>query len=118
MRFFVPVKTVNPLNGTHRHWRAVAAGRRRQREAVVRSWLADLSAEARACERGGPFAITLTRCSSGTLDGDGLQAALKTIRDQVADCLGFRNDADPALTWIYAQRKCARGVFGVEVEIK
>lgn len=62
--------------------------------------------------------VTITRISSGTLDGhDNLRGAVKAIVDGVADAFN-RKDDDPYFTWEYAQEKCKRGYFGVRIQIE
>jgi hypothetical protein len=116
IRFMVPVKTKNPLNGAQGRSRgavfAKAARRKREREAAALCFKAE--ATMLVCVRAE---VTLTRLSAGKLDGDGLQAALKSVRDGIADALGV-NDGSDAVVWKYEQRKCKRGEFGVEVSIE
>lgn len=61
--------------------------------------------------------VTLTRLSPGTLDEDGIDDALKNVRDGVADWLGLKNDRDNRLTWAYAQERSAASVHKVRIEI-
>lgn len=52
-----------------------------------------------------PCVVKLTRIApkaGGTLDGDNLQSAFKALRDGIAARLGV-DDADPRVTWEYAQ---------------
>ncbi len=60
--------------------------------------------------------IRLTRIGPRPLDDDNLAAALKAVRDGVADGLGFPDDADPALHWVYNQR-ARGGKYGVRIQI-
>lgn len=71
------------------------------------------------CPIAAPWRITLTRLAFGRgLDRhDGLAASCKWIVDGIAASLNV-DDADRALEWRYAQRKCPRGTFGVEVLIE
>ena len=65
-----------------------------------------------------PVVVTMTRLSPGTLDShDNLRSALKGVVDGIADALGV-DDADPRVTWKYAQEKCERGTHQVRVEIE
>lgn len=66
----------------------------------------------------GSYRIALERMSSGTLDDDNLRSALKAARDGIADGLGFRDDSDKRLEWLYSQMKCPRGRYGVRVVIE
>jgi hypothetical protein len=60
-----------------------------------------------------PCVVTLTRIGPKPLDGDNLQSAFKTVRDQIASLLRV-DDADPRVEWRYGQRK---GEYGVEIEV-
>lgn len=125
IKFSIPIKTVNPLNGAQGRTRgavfAKAARRKREREAARCCVLAALA------ERGyGSLGFwharvkataTLTRISAGVLDSDAAPAALKSVRDGIADALGI-NDGSDAVIWKYEQKKCKRGAFGVEVTIE
>lgn len=102
----VPVRTENPLNGTHGHWRVKAAARKRQRRA------AHLMCPPAAL----PCTVRLVRLSAGTLDDDNLRGALKAIRDGVADRLGVP-DNDPRVRWEYGQERVKRGTYGVRIEL-
>jgi hypothetical protein len=122
IKFTIPVKTTNPLNGSQGRTRgavlAKAAQRKKQRNAARLCGLAGIYNQRPELLRL-PFrsaALMLTRVSAGTLDTDGLAASLKSIRDGLADCLGVA-DNDPRVTWSYAQRKGKRREYSVEVEI-
>ena len=112
MRVGLPIKTVSLLN-QREHFRATA-----QRKAMHRrtTTLALMATKAPAPEL--PATVTLTRISWGTLDKhDNLPSAFKHIVDGVAAWIGI-DDADPRVTWKYAQQKCKRGQFGVILEIE
>lgn len=79
------------------HWAAKARQVKQQRNAVA--WV--LGNRPRPPL---PVVVTLTRVAPRTLDGDNLQGAFKGVRDQVAAWLGC-DDADPRVTWAYAQTK-------------
>jgi len=104
----LPIATPNPVNGSHQHWRAVSARRKKQRTT------ARLLTPARWASML-PARILLVRLSAGTLDDDNLRPALKSVRDGIADRLGVA-DNDPRVTWDYAQERCKRGQTSVRVE--
>lgn len=104
---WLPVKTVNESNGSHGHWSTKAKRRRQQRR------MAFMLCPAVAL----PVTVLMTRHSAGTLDDDGLRSALKSVRDGIADRFGIA-DNDPRITFEYAQAKCARGEFGVQVLVR
>lgn len=107
IEFQIPIKTVNPVNGSHGHWRTTAAIRKRQRQTTFLL----------APKFDIPAVITLTRVSAGVLDDDNLRPALKSVRDGIADKLGIA-DNDPRVTWRYAQQKCKRGTWAVRVTVE
>lgn len=106
----VPIHTVNPLNGSHRHWSVKAA---RNKAHKVETWAA-----VRECAHVPlPIVVTMTRHSAGKLDDDNLRGALKAVRDGVA--LAYRvDDADRRIEWRYDQAKCARGEHFVTITIE
>ena len=63
---------------------------------------------------GRPLRVTLTRLSPRQLDSDNLAAALKNIRDGVAEFLGV-DDAAVLVEWHYWQEKSDR--HGVRVQL-
>lgn len=104
--FVVPIKTPNPTNGSHGHWRSSSTRVKKQREAAFY-----------VCPRHPlPCTVTMTRLSPGLLDDDNLRPALKAIRDGIASRLGVA-DNDPRIRFEYDQRRCKPGGFGVEVSI-
>ena len=118
IRFVVPVKTTNPLNGsggTTRGGRMAAARRAKAQRRVAR--LCTTFALRTALLRS-PLAVTMTRVSTGTLDAhDGLPASLKRIVDGIAEALGIDDGDTTKVRWLYAQRKGKRGEHAVEVKI-
>lgn len=51
-----------------------------------------------------PIEVLLVRVAPGELDDDNLRAALKPVRDGVADAFGS-DDRTPMIVWSYAQEK-------------
>lgn len=60
--------------------------------------------------------ITLISCIGREFDDDGNVAALKPLRDAIADSLGI-DDGDKRLRWEYGQAE-SRGQLGVVVKIE
>jgi hypothetical protein len=108
--FELPIKTVNESNGMQGHWQSKAGRRKRHHAAVNYRWPRDV-------KFAPALVVTLTRLSAGTLDDDGLRAALKAIRDGVASKLKV-DDASDLVSWVYAQERCAKGTHSVRVEIR
>lgn len=116
----VPVKTKNPTNGREQ-WYVVARRAKKEHEAVFAALFPVVDEATRLAFAAG-CTVTLTRCSAGTFDDDGLRAALKHVRDAVAVKLfggkiGQR-DSGGHVTWEYRQLKTGRGVAGVVVSIR
>ena len=105
IEFQLPIKTVNPTNGSHGH--PLADYRRRKSQSTTAH---------RLCPKFPlPAVVTLTRCSAGTLDEhDNLRSALKSVVDGIAAKQGIP-DNDPRIEWRYAQEKCKRGTWAVRV---
>lgn len=61
-----------------------------------------------------PCTVRLVRLAARELDSDNLQGCFKAARDAVAQKLGV-DDADPRITWEYAQER-AKG-FAVRIEV-
>jgi hypothetical protein len=119
IKFIIPIRTKNPLNGAQwgRSGIAKAKLRKKHREAAKLSLMALLSTPGGPSHRIEPEAtVTLRRVSPRALDGDGLQAALKSVRDGIADALGI-NDGSDAVTWVYQHRRGRPREYAVEVEI-
>ncbi len=109
----LPLQTKNPTNN-RQHWRTVWSRAKRERGTacmLVRLQLQQTPVELATVN------IRITRLSSGELDDDNLRAALKSIRDGVADAFGSDDSRKSRLQFHYAQEKCKRGAFAVRVEI-
>jgi hypothetical protein len=63
------------------------------------------------------LAITLTRVGGRALDTDNLAGAFKGVRDQLARLL-LVDDADPRVTWHYAQCPGGRSSTGIRVTLE
>jgi len=80
---------------------------------LVRAAIGSLSSDLAARK----ISVRLTRVGPRRLDSDNLAAALKHVRDGVADALGV-DDGDPRLEWIYDQQRCRPGEYAVLVDIR
>jgi hypothetical protein len=136
IRFTIPVKTTNPLNGSQGRTRGAVYGearrRRKLREATRVMWLHTFSDNPlmhRLCDelKARPVTVRLTRIAPRQLDShDGLRASLKSIVDELAILLGCRvskgghaDDSDPRVTWEFQpQQKGGVREYGVQVEIE
>jgi hypothetical protein len=102
----LPIKTVSITNANE-HWRVRA--RRVKYEHQVVSLLMPKGVPV-------PCIVKLTRVSSGTLDTDNLPPSMKAIRDQISRLSGV-DDADPRITWVYAQERINKRQYEVRVEV-
>ena len=109
---YLPVHTVSELN-QRGHWS------KRKRRAAEHRGLACLvlKPKLRAAPHPLPVQVTLTRIAPRPLDGDNLQAALKHVRDGVADALGV-DDRTALVEWVYRQQRGAAREYGVAVTIE
>ncbi|HPD18011.1 MAG TPA: endodeoxyribonuclease RusA [Planctomycetota bacterium] len=110
----LPIRTWSEPN-LRGHWARRARRAREAREAarlLVRAALAPLPPGT----GGRKIIVRLTRIGPRRLDSDNLAAALKHVRDGVADALGM-DDGDARLRWLYAQRNGRPGEYAVLVEI-
>jgi len=104
----IPIRTYSKLNGRE-HWAKRARRTKAERRAAFLMVPSYAVAE--------PTTVTLTRIAPRRLDGDNLQGSFKAVRDAVADRMGI-DDADPRVTWRYAQEKGAPKEYAVRVEIQ
>lgn len=104
IRYVIPVRAVSVAN-LREHWAARYRRARQHRQAAY------LLTPSRV---GLPAVVTLTRVGKRQLDDDNSVCSLKSCRDGIAQRLGV-DDADPRVTWRYAQR---RGYDCVEVLIE
>lgn len=113
LRFVVPVRTHSLTNKRDAHWRDRHLRAKDERKAVDDALLA---AGLSRVTLPPPFLVNLTRLGGQKLDDDNLKAALKSIRDQVADWLQVDDGDEAAATWAYDQQP---GVaWGVLVEVR
>jgi hypothetical protein len=66
---------------------------------------------------GNRFAVTMTRISPLFIDDDNLKGALKSVRDEIAKWLGFKDDSHAWLEFKYLMQKCKQGYQGVRIHI-
>jgi len=107
----LPVRTWSEPN-VRVHWAKRARRAKKQREAARL-----LVRVAHAPPPPGNITVRLTRIAPRQLDTDNLAAALKAVRDGVADALGM-DDGDTRLTWLYGQRRGEPNEYAVMVEIE
>lgn len=65
-----------------------------------------------------PVVVTLTRIAPRPLDKhDNLTGSCKAVVDAIAAWLGI-DDADPRVSWSYAQERGAVGVYGLRIRLE
>ncbi len=107
----VPIRLESIANISE-HWAQTAKRKREHRTAV---WYALRAAKA---PHSLPCTVKLTRVAPRPVDAhDNLRHSCKASVDAVADWLDLKTDADPRVTWQYAQLR--RGVkdYSLLVEI-
>jgi len=116
--FILPIRTTNPLNNAQGFSKGATFAKARQRK-QQRS-IAEMATRVRVQGRMSmPIVVTITRLApSSGLDSDGLAAAMKSVRDGIADGLGLANDRDPRVRWVLDQRRTPRSLWGVEIRIE
>jgi hypothetical protein len=62
------------------------------------------------------FRVTLVRISVGILDDDNLRGACKAARDEVAAWIGI-DDGHHLIRFLYDQKGCRRGRFGLQITV-
>lgn len=104
----LPLRTLNRTN-QREHWTGTHK-RSSQERGIVWGML--------AMNRGDlprvPWLIRMTRTGPQILDDDNLRAALKSVRDGIADAAGL-DDADPRLRFEYGPQE--RGDYAVRIQI-
>lgn len=115
MTFTMPIKTVSRAN-SRMHWAAKMRLTQAERETAM---LLARSAMRRRPKPKRISSITLTRFSVQEMDSDNLPAALKAVRDGIADALGIDDGTKNGIEWKYKQVRCdKREQFAVRVDIE
>lgn len=109
IRILLPIRIVSVAN-LREHWSKRAARAKLHRSTastMLRAW---------GKPPALPVTVTMTRIGMRTLDTDNLSGGCKAARDGIADWLGV-DDADPGVTWVYAQAPGAAKEYGLLVEV-
>jgi hypothetical protein len=112
MTLTLPIRITSGLN-MREHWRVRAARVKRERTIACLAAFGCVG----FTSVGWPAVCTLTRIAPGLLDDDNLAGGFKAVRDGIADALGI-DDADPRITWRYAQQKGPRGEYKAIVTLE
>ncbi len=129
IEFTVPHLRIESANTLmNKHWAARKAVKDAQRDLVYwayRQSLADgaLPGSATAARWmlyvAKPLTITLTRIAPRELDGhDNLRLGFKVTVDMLTELIGAKSDADPRLTWRYAQERGKPKEYSVRICIE
>jgi hypothetical protein len=106
----LPIKTRIAANGTIGHWRMRALQSKRELDATT-TCLRALGQRPDA----DTWIVVMTRCSTGVADDDNVTAALKHVRDAIAQWLGV-DDGDTTRVRFVARAAKAKA-SGVIVEV-
>ena len=109
----MPFRTVSEPN-KREHWAKKHIGRGDLRPSVRMAMTAH--ANAKGLKVSTPCTVRLTRIAPGTLDDDNLRAALKAVRDGVADWLETDDSATGGVAWLYAPQEMSAN-YGIRVEV-
>jgi len=111
----VPLRIRNGCN-LREHWAVRAKRVKRERDTVMWALFArERPGKSVSLKRPTlPVVVTITRLAPRKLDDDNAIAGCKSVRDAIAECLGV-DDADPRVTWRYAQEKSK--TYAVRIEI-
>lgn len=105
----IPIKTPNPVNGSHRNWRAAAGIRARQKTTALKL-IPRLDVEP-------VVEVRITRLCAGHLDDDNLGPALKAVKDAVAYRLRLDDDSR-LVRWVEEQEPAPKGQPAVRVSVR
>lgn len=107
----LPVRTQSLAN-MREHWRRRHKRTQFERLHTRAAWL---KGRFRPLAPGETARVHLVRIGPQLLDSDNLPPSMKSIRDELADCMGFgKDDRNARVEWTYAQE---RGKYAVRVEI-
>jgi hypothetical protein len=90
----------NAPTGANSDYRFARASRRKKERKITAEALESYAPV--KLEPGQKIEVHLVRLASRPLDDDNLQAACKTVRDEIAAWIGL-DDADPRFKWSYSQ---------------
>lgn len=129
--FEVPLTVTNPSNNSHGHWSKHARRQKLTRQAFVthvramgfmpfvKFYMPKPPRKYAVARWEPPYAlplvVTMTRLAPRRFDDDGAVAAMKPIRDQLAELLGI-NDNDSRCSWVVKQE--TRRMPGVRVTLE
>lgn len=103
--FFVSGTLTNPLNGAHGHWATKAKARARWREKTAAMARVTLGRHGLRPVATSPKRVLMIAQTWNAMDTDGLQAAMKPIRDGLVDAGLIGSDGPKSgNVFVYAQR--------------
>ena len=114
----IPLRTPSTSN-LREHWTKTFNRNKIAKDIITKHWL-----HARMPIFHPPCTITLTRVSPRPLDYDNLTAALKYIRDVIADIIipglasGQADNPSHGLTFAYSQKKGIPKEYALEIQIE
>lgn len=106
------IRLTASTNAREGHWSARSARAAAQRHGARLT----MKGLMRKPPEAAGYRIRMTRVAQRKLDDDNLAAALKHIRDGIADWIGI-NDGSDRLLWQCADVSAGRAVYGVLIEV-
>lgn len=113
IRLSLPIRTKS-LTNERTHWRVKAA--RAKAERTVTRLCFSVAPGHGPLEDGEEAMVTMLRVAPRSLDSDNLPPSMKSIRDELAACLGL-DDRDPRIVWAYEQRRAEKGADPYAVDV-
>lgn len=104
--------TLPSVANLREHWAAKAKRAKAQRAAIALLCGRQLG---QLSDPRAHYVITLTRVAPRSVDSDNCTISIKHCRDEIALRLGFKNDSDSRLSWLYAQSK---GEAALEISVE
>lgn len=108
----LPLRTKSLAN-EHAHWRVRAKRAGAERYTTNVCWY---DGGNRRLEPDECALVTLTRIAPRDLDSDNLPPSMKSVRDELAACLGL-DDRNPRIVWHYQQRRAEKGQERYAVDV-
>lgn len=113
---WLPIRTVNPLNGTTDRWGKVKRAKKHRltaRVAVNREIMRRITSNEKS---PNSLRVMLTRYGPQRMDDEGVIASLKAVRDGISDAAGV-DDGDEYWDWKYDQQRSPAGCWGVRIQL-
>jgi hypothetical protein len=114
IEFMLPLRTVS-LTNQRGHWAKRARRSAHERALVAAVWTT--TGGNPVLRPGETATVTLTRVAPRVLDDDNVRGAMKSVRDEIAECVGV-DDRDPRVKWLYVQERGKPNEYAVRVTVE